>query len=310
MKYLNTKHSRRKGVAIELAIMLLLVMVAMGIMLVSTTMIQINKQKQSFDDLKEITQEIEKIEFDQVGKYFKQLLVQNINQTDEENIPSEEYLQEKLLDKYFDYFESKNLFFVIETSRNVTYEDFTEADKEDKSSEIKTYEDVTELYEEPDDINPTQNQEETEEDNSSEDVINKPIKYIVYEVTTIETITRKVTKVSGTKYQIYEDFTLKIYEETSTIGDNIEIYEITIRRRLHKTATTTQVYEYVQEQKTYEMTKYLFDEYDDDGNNIIDDKDCIVYPIKDISSEQKSEELTYLYVATESDYSISKIEHK
>lgn len=74
MKYLNTKHSRRKGVAIELAIMLLLVMVAMGIMLVSTTMIQINKQKESFNDLKEITQEIEKMEQDQLNR----LILDNI----------------------------------------------------------------------------------------------------------------------------------------------------------------------------------------------------------------------------------------
>ena len=74
MKYLNTKHSRRKGVAIELAIMLLLVMVAMGIMLVSTTMIQINKQKESFNDLKEITQEIEKMEKDQLNR----LILDNI----------------------------------------------------------------------------------------------------------------------------------------------------------------------------------------------------------------------------------------
>ena len=54
MKYLQNKKARRRGVAIELAVMLMLVMTAMSTIIVSTTMIHINKQKNSQSDLTEL----------------------------------------------------------------------------------------------------------------------------------------------------------------------------------------------------------------------------------------------------------------
>ena len=50
MKYLKDKNSRRRGVAIELAIGMLLIMVAMSTIIVTTTMIQIEKQKNSVNN--------------------------------------------------------------------------------------------------------------------------------------------------------------------------------------------------------------------------------------------------------------------
>ena len=54
MRRFKNKNSRRRGIAIELAISLLLIMTAMTTIILTTTMIQVNKQAQSFNDLKEI----------------------------------------------------------------------------------------------------------------------------------------------------------------------------------------------------------------------------------------------------------------
>lgn len=74
MKYLNNKNSRRRGIAMELAIMLLLVMAAVSTLLITTTMIHINKQKDSFSEIDKITEKIEKLEYDHIGKYFEKIV--------------------------------------------------------------------------------------------------------------------------------------------------------------------------------------------------------------------------------------------
>ena len=74
MKYLKDKNSRRRGVAIELAIGMLLIMVAMSTIIVTTTMIQIEKQKNSVNNLDNLITDIERIEYDQIGIYFEQLV--------------------------------------------------------------------------------------------------------------------------------------------------------------------------------------------------------------------------------------------
>lgn len=78
MKYLKDKNSRRRGVAIELAVSMLLIMVAMSTIIVATTMIQIEKQKSSVNDLKSLYTEIEKIEYDQVGLYFEKVVLDEV----------------------------------------------------------------------------------------------------------------------------------------------------------------------------------------------------------------------------------------
>lgn len=79
MKYLKDKNSRRRGVAIELAIGMLLIMVAISTIIVTTTMIQIEKQKNSVNDLKDLITDIEKMEYDQVGLYFEELVQDEIS---------------------------------------------------------------------------------------------------------------------------------------------------------------------------------------------------------------------------------------
>ena len=74
MKYLKDKNSRRRGVAIELAIGMLLIMVAMSTIIVTTTMIRIEKQKNSVNNLDNLITDIERIEYDQIGIYFEQLV--------------------------------------------------------------------------------------------------------------------------------------------------------------------------------------------------------------------------------------------
>ena len=78
MKYLKDKNSRRRGVAIELAIGMLLIMVAMSTIIVVTTMIQIEKQKNSVNNLDDLFSEIEIMEYDQIGSYFKELVVEEV----------------------------------------------------------------------------------------------------------------------------------------------------------------------------------------------------------------------------------------
>ena len=80
MKYLKDKKSRRRGIAIELAVMLMLVMVASSTIIITTTMIQVNKQKESFSDLTELVNDIEKIEYDQIGNSFKTIIEEEISQ--------------------------------------------------------------------------------------------------------------------------------------------------------------------------------------------------------------------------------------
>lgn len=78
MKYLNNKNSRRRGIAMELAIMLLLVMAAVSTLLITTTMIHINKQKDSFSEIDKITEKIEKLEYDHIGKYFEKIVKEHV----------------------------------------------------------------------------------------------------------------------------------------------------------------------------------------------------------------------------------------
>ena len=78
MKYLKDKNSRRRGVAIELAVGMLLIMMAMSTIIVVTTMIQIEKQKNSVIDLNNLITDIERIEYNQVGLYFESIVYDEI----------------------------------------------------------------------------------------------------------------------------------------------------------------------------------------------------------------------------------------
>lgn len=79
MKYLKDKNSRRRGVAIELAVGMLLIMVAMSTIIVATTMIQIEKQKNSVNNLDNLFTEIEMMEYDQIGIYFQELVGEEVS---------------------------------------------------------------------------------------------------------------------------------------------------------------------------------------------------------------------------------------
>lgn len=92
MKYLKDKNSRRRGVAIELAIGMLLIMVAMSTIIVVTTMIQIEKQKNSVNNLDNLFSEIEIMEYDQVGLYFEEIVsekVEELQTNDKEGLINE-----------------------------------------------------------------------------------------------------------------------------------------------------------------------------------------------------------------------------
>jgi len=96
MKYLQNKKARRRGVAIELAVMLMLVMTAMSTIIVSTTMIHINKQKNSQSDLTELKEEIKKMEYDQIGQAFQAMVKDGIgNEYEVISARYENYLKEK-----------------------------------------------------------------------------------------------------------------------------------------------------------------------------------------------------------------------
>lgn len=145
MKYLKDKNSRRRGVAIELAIGMLLIMVAMSTIIVTTTMIQIEKQKNSVNNLDNLITDIEKIEYDQIGIYFEELvndetitLISNdspLNQvsfiylTEDKTITDENVKKpsEIELDKVFDEIKDRikenisNKFAVLIRNRNLTF---------------------------------------------------------------------------------------------------------------------------------------------------------------------------------------------
>lgn len=92
MKYLKDKNSRRRGVAIELAVGMLLIMVAMSTIIVATTMIQIEKQKNSVNNLDNLFTEIEMMEYDQIGIYFEEIVsekVEELQTNDEEGLINE-----------------------------------------------------------------------------------------------------------------------------------------------------------------------------------------------------------------------------
>lgn len=148
MKYLKDKNSRRRGVAIELAIGMLLIMVAMSTIIVTTTMIQIEKQKNSVNNLDNLITDIERMEYDQIGIYFEELvneetntLISNdsdspLNQvsfiylTEDKTITDENVKKpsEIELDKVFDEIKDRikenisNKFAVLIRNRNLTFE--------------------------------------------------------------------------------------------------------------------------------------------------------------------------------------------
>ena len=100
MKYLKDKNSRRRGVAIELAIGMLLIMVAMSTIIVVTTMIQIEKQKNSVNNLDNLFTEIERMEYDQVGLYFEEIVYNEIIElsSNVEVTPLDEYTRLRLVE--------------------------------------------------------------------------------------------------------------------------------------------------------------------------------------------------------------------
>ena len=100
MKYLKDKNSRRRGVAIELAIGMLLIMVAMSTIIVTTTMIQIEKQKNSVNNLDNLITDIERMEYDQIGLYFEKIVYEegcnldSFKESEDENIKSRKTLDD------------------------------------------------------------------------------------------------------------------------------------------------------------------------------------------------------------------------
>lgn len=133
MKYLKTKNSRRRGAAIELAIGLLLIMTAMSTIIVATTMIQLNKQKQSIHDLNNVISEYEKMEYDQIGRYFESLIENEYNSiVDLTELPMENNLvpgyedelksnlEANLSTKYSRFMTEKDLTFVVEVNLEFT----------------------------------------------------------------------------------------------------------------------------------------------------------------------------------------------
>lgn len=67
MKYLKDKNTRRRGVAMEMAIMVLLVLTLLSTITVSTATILINKQSSA---QKEFTDKIERYKYDYLGEVF------------------------------------------------------------------------------------------------------------------------------------------------------------------------------------------------------------------------------------------------
>lgn len=150
MRRFKNKNSRRRGIAIELAISLLLIMTAMTTIILTTTMIQVNKQAQSFNDLKEIITEIEKIEYDQIGTYFKQFIQEEFtNIQNETELPTTEaeihYYKiekekelKKELEKYFELYNGKELSFTVSVDAEVIQYDPTSHELGNNNQIIKT----------------------------------------------------------------------------------------------------------------------------------------------------------------------------
>ena len=74
MKYLKDKNTRRRGVAMEMAIMVLLVLTLLSTITVSTATILINKQSSA---QKEFTDKIERYKYDSIGEKFLKMLSSN-----------------------------------------------------------------------------------------------------------------------------------------------------------------------------------------------------------------------------------------
>ena len=137
MRRFKNKNSRRRGIAIELAISLLLIMTAMSSIILTTTMIQVKKQAQSVNDLSTLIDEIEKTEYDQIGTYFKRLIngeLTNINNETELPITLEETQDyknkkkeelEKKLNGYFNQYKIKKLSFGVTVEMNIVEHEAT-----------------------------------------------------------------------------------------------------------------------------------------------------------------------------------------
>lgn len=151
MKYLKNKKDRRRGAAIELAVSLLLIMTAMSTILIATTMIQLNKQKQSVNDLNDVVSEYEKIEYDQIGIYFEQLVkkeVEEIN-NDNEDLPiyvnenyisnKETFLEDRLNAKFKYFIKDKGFDFVVRIQMKITQIDSKDDMKNENMNIIQTH---------------------------------------------------------------------------------------------------------------------------------------------------------------------------
>lgn len=71
MKYLKDKNTRRRGVAMEMAIMVLLVLTLLSTITVSAATILINKQSSA---QKEFTEKIDRYDYDTIGEQFFNLV--------------------------------------------------------------------------------------------------------------------------------------------------------------------------------------------------------------------------------------------
>ena len=80
MKYLKDKNTRRRGVAMEMAIMVLLVLTLLSTITVSTATILINKQSSA---QKEFTDKIERYKYDSIGEQFLKLLSSKLYESTE-----------------------------------------------------------------------------------------------------------------------------------------------------------------------------------------------------------------------------------
>ena len=82
MKYLKDKNTRRRGVAMEMAIMVLLVLTLLSTITVSAATILINKQSST---QKEFTEKIDRYDYDTIGEQFFNLVSNGKTEDEIEN---------------------------------------------------------------------------------------------------------------------------------------------------------------------------------------------------------------------------------
>ena len=297
MKYLKDKKSRRRGIAIELAVMLMLVMVASSTIIITTTMIQVNKQKESFSDLTELVNDIEKIEYDQIGKAFINTVCVEIESTHkydltEENILTEESNIKSLLDlKYYSLKSQREIIFNVDITMPV--EEVHEiVDPEDVIDDNSSPMPMIESYQEGPDyviIDSDQNDE--------------TIQY-KFKITSIsKTLDKIVTSIKTKKY--VQTYKLDICDSES----NQVLYSMEIERATWETTTTvTQTYTRTKTETTVVRT-YIGENSVGDDIIYTEETEGFENPIVSLETIEDKQE-TYSINSKLVDYKIINVEFK